>query len=70
MIRYWYEIVRPLVSMLSKMSGYVKNVMNKDRDKDKNKKNKLMFCCIDDDTLLEECKGIWTKIKDLQNMLY
>lgn len=56
--------------MLSKMSGYVKNVMNKDRDKDKNKKNKLMFFCIDDDTLLEECKVIWTKIKDLQNMLY
>ena len=29
--------------MLSKISGYVKNVMNKDRDKDKNEKKIDVF---------------------------
>ena len=47
------------------MIGYVKG---KNRDKNKNKKNKLMPFRIDDDKLLEKYKIIWTKIKALQNI--
>ena len=48
------------------MSGYVKTFKVKDGDKDKN--NKLMSSCIDDEKLLEKYKAIWTKIKDLKNI--
>ena len=48
------------------MSGYVKTFKIKDEDKDKN--NKLMSFCIDDETLLGKYKTIWIKIKDLKNI--
>ena len=48
------------------MSGYVKIFKNKDEDKDKN--NKLMSFCTDDEKLLEKSKTIWTKIEDLKNI--
>ena len=48
------------------MSGYVKIFKNKDEDKDKN--NKLMYFCTDDEKLLEKYKTIWTKIEDLKNI--
>ena len=48
------------------MSGYVKIFKNKDEDKDKN--NKLMSFCTDDEKLLENSKTIWTKIEDLKNI--
>ena len=38
------------------MSGYVKTFKVKERDK--NKSNKLMSFCIDDEKLLEKCKAI------------
>ena len=42
----WYldKTMKPLVLILSKMSGYVKTFKVKDRNKDKN--NKLMSFCI------------------------
>ena len=46
------------------MKGYVKAF--KDGDKDKN--NKLMSFCIDDEKLLEKHEAIWTKIEDLKNL--
>ena len=48
------------------MSGYVKTFKGKDEYKDKN--NKLMFFCIDDEKLLEKYKGIWTKTEDLKDI--
>ena len=42
------------------MNGYVKTFKVKDGDKDKN--NKLMSFCVDDEKLLKKCKAIWTKI--------
>ena len=48
------------------MSGYIKTFKVKDRDKDKN--NKLMSFCIDDEKLLEK-KPIWTKIEIFKNIL-
>ena len=46
------------------MSGYVKTFKVRDGDKDKNKK--LLSFRIDD----EKYKTIWTKIEDLNQMLY
>ena len=48
------------------MSGYVKAFKVKERDKDKS--NKLMTFCIDDEKLLEKYKDIWTKIEDFENI--
>ena len=42
------------------MSEYVKAFKIKDGDKDKN--NKLIFFCIDDEKVLENYKTIWTKL--------
>ena len=50
LIGYLDEVIRPLVLILPKMSGYVKTF--KDKDVDKNQNNKLISLCIDDDKLL------------------
>ena len=54
----------PLNLILPKMSGYVKTFKFKEGDKDKN--NKLMSFCKDDEKLLEKYKTIQTKIEDLK----
>ena len=51
--------------LIPKASGYVK--VFKVQVKHKNKNNKLMSFCIDDEKLLEKCKAIWTKIEDTKN---
>ena len=66
MIEYLHKVIRPLVLILPKMSGYVKTFKVKDEDKDKN--NKLMCFHIDDNKLLRKYKTIWTKIEDLKNI--
>ena len=48
------------------MSKYVKNFIDKGGDKNKN--NKLMSLCIDDDKLLEKYETIWVKIEDFKNI--
>ena len=60
MIGYLDEVMRPLVLILPKMSGYVKTFEEKN--------NKLIYFCIDDDKLLEKHKTILTKIEDLKNI--
>ena len=62
LIGYLDKIMKLLVLLLPKMSGYVKTFEVKDGDKDK--KNKWMFFRIDDDKLLVKYKTIWTKIED------
>ena len=62
LIRYLNEAIRPFVLILPKMSGF------KDNGGDKNKNNKLMSLHINDDTLFEKHKTIWTKIEDLKNI--
>ena len=47
------------------MSRYVKTFKFNDGDKDKS--NKLMSFCTDDERLLERYKAIWTKIEDSKN---
>ena len=54
-------VIRPLVLVMPKMSGYVKTVKVKDRDKDKN--NKFMSFCIDDEKLLKNTKVFGLKLK-------
>ena len=46
------------------MNKYVKTF--KDKGGDKNKNNKLMSLCKNDDKLLEKHKNIWTKTEDLK----
>ena len=58
LIRYLNEILRPLVLILRKLSGYFKD---KDGDKNKNK-NILMSFRIVNNKLLEKYEIIWTKI--------
>ena len=62
---YLDKVIRPLVLIMPKMSGYIKTFKVKDGDKDKN--NKLMSFRIDDEKLLGKYKAIWTKIEDLKN---
>ena len=62
LIGYLYKLIRPSVLIMPKMSRYVKKFEFKDGHKDKN--NKLMSLCIDDEKILEKYKAIWTKIKD------
>ena len=66
LIGYSYEVIRTLVSVLSKLSGYIKT--SKDKGVDKNENNKLMSLHIGNDKLLEEYKTIWSKIEDLKNI--
>ena len=54
MIGYLDQVIRPLVLILLKMSGYVKAFKVNDGEKDKN--NKLMSFHIDDERLLEKYK--------------
>ena len=61
MIGYLDKVIRSLVLILPKMSGYVKTFKVKDGDKDKS--NKLMSSRTDDDKLSEKCKTILTKIE-------
>ena len=49
---YLDKVIRPLVLILPKMSGYVKIIKVKGGDKGKN--NKLMSFHVDDDKLLEK----------------
>ena len=60
------KAIRPLVFIMPKIRGYVKTFKVKEGDKDKN--NKLMFFCIDDQKLLEKYKATWSKIEDLKNI--
>ena len=61
MIGYLGRVIRQLVLILPKTSGYVKTFKVKD------KKNKLMSFR-NDEKLLEKYKTIWTKIEDLKIM--
>ena len=61
LIGFLGKVVRPLVLILLKMSGYVKV-----KDGDKNKNNKLMSFRINDEKLLGKYKTIWTKVEDLK----
>ena len=61
MIGYLGIVIRQLVLILPKTSGYVKTFKVKD------KKNKLMSFR-NDEKLLEKYKTIWTKIEDLKIM--
>ena len=54
------KVIQSLVLILPKMSGFVKN--------SKEKNNKLMYLCINDEKPLEKYKTIWTKIENLKNL--
>ena len=43
MIRYFDEVIRPLVLILSEIDRYVRTFKDKDRDKGKNNKNNWYF---------------------------
>ena len=60
-------MIRPLVLVLPKMSGYVKTFKVKDGDKIEN--NQLISFHTDDEKLLEKYKSIGTKIEDLNNIM-
>ena len=63
MIGYLDKVMRPLVLIMPKMSGYVKTFKVKDGDKDKN--NKLKCFGMDNEKLLENYKALCTNIEDL-----
>ena len=62
MIGYLDKVIRTLVLILIKMSGYIS------RFKVKDKNNKLVSFRIDNKKLLEKYKTIWTKIEDSKNI--
>ena len=61
-----YSVIRQLLLISPKMSGYFKTFEIRDGDKDKN--NKLMIHCINNEKLLKNYSTIWTKIEDLNNI--
>ena len=61
MIGYLNEVIRALVLILPKRSGYVETF--KDKAGNMNKDNILMSLPIDSDKLLEKHKTIWNKIE-------
>ena len=61
MIWYLNKVIRPLVLILPKMSGYVMTFKVKDGDKDKN--NKLMYSDICHEKLLEIYKLFGRRLK-------
>ena len=60
------KVIRALVLIMTKMSGYDNTFKVKDGHKDKN--IKLMSLNIDEEKLLEKYKTIWSKIEDLKNI--
>ena len=62
MIGYLDKVIRTLVLILIKMSGYI------GRFKVKDKNNKLVSFRIDNKKLLQKYKTIWTKIEDSKNI--
>ena len=58
--RYLGKVIRPLVLVLPKMSGYIKTF--KVKDGDKNKKNKLLSFCVDDEKLLKKIKAFMLRL--------
>ena len=62
---YLDEAIRPLVFITPKMSGYVKPFKLKDGDKERS--NKLMSFCVDDEKIFKKYKAIWTRNDDLKN---
>ena len=62
MIGYSDKAIRPLILIMPKMSGYVKKFKVKDGDKNKN--NKLISFCIDDEKLLERSENFWSRSED------
>ena len=65
-IGYLDEVIRLLVLVFPKMSGYAITFKAKDRDKDKS--NTLMAFRIGDEKQLEKYKAIYTKIEDVKNI--
>ena len=61
MTEYLDEVIRPLVLILPKISGYVKTFEEKN--------NKLMSSLIDDDGLLEKCKSFGLKLKIKKDLI-
>ena len=66
LIGYLDKVIRSVVLVMPKKSGYVRTFKVKDGDKNKN--NKLTSFRIDDEMLLEKYKTVWTKIEDLKNI--
>ena len=62
MIIYLDKVIKPLVLIMLKMSGYVKT----NNVEDKN--SKLVSFCMDDEKLSEKYKAIWNKIEDLKDI--
>ena len=62
LIGYLDKAIRPLVSIMPKMSGYAKTFKVKEGH------NKLMSFHIDNEKLLEKYKTIWTKTEELKNI--
>ena len=60
MIGYLDKTIRPLVLIMSKISGYIKTFKIQEGS------NKLISFRIDGKKLLEKYKAIWTKIEDLK----
>ena len=58
--RYLGKVIRPLVLVLPKMSGYIKTFKVKDGDKDKN--NKFLSFCVDDEKLLKKIKPFMLRL--------
>ena len=74
LIGYLDKVIRLLVSIMPKMSRYVKRFKVKDRDKNKMEilwfedGYKVMSFFIDDEKLLEKHIVIWNKNEDLKNI--
>ena len=66
LIGYLDKVIKPLLLIFPKMSGYVETFRGKSGDKNQN--SKLISLGIDDNNLLKKFETISTKIEDLKNI--
>lgn len=68
LIEYLEEVIKPLLSILSRIIGYIMTLQDKGADKNKNNKYFWYFLRIDDNMLLGQHKIISTKVVDLKDI--
>ena len=66
LIGYLDKVIKPLLLIFPKMSGYVETFRGKSGDKNQN--SKLISLSIDDNNLLKKFETISTKTEDLKNI--
>ena len=67
LIEYLDKVIRPLILLLPKISDYIK-IFKIVKGVDKDKNNRLISFCKDDEKLFKKHETFWAKIEYLRNL--